>query len=50
MFHVAQSLANLIGDRPEVAPARDRVDRPHSRKEDVLADENARRVRQFGVA
>src|SRR6266852_5376094 len=48
MFHVSQSLANLIGDRPEVAPAGSGVDRPHSRKEDVLADANARRVRQVG--
>ena len=49
MFHVSQSLANLIGDRPEVAPAGSGVDRPHSRKEDVLADANARRVRRLAL-
>jgi hypothetical protein len=38
MCHVAQILADLIDNRPEVAPAGDGIDRSHLRKEDVFAD------------
>src|SRR4051812_37852940 len=47
---VMQRLADLLGNRAEIAPPGDRVYRPHSRQEDVIADPNARRVRQVGVA
>src|SRR4051794_22762380 len=48
--HIAQRLADLLGNRAEIASPGDRVHRPHPRQEDVVADPDARRVRQVGIA
>src|SRR5262249_12234714 len=48
--HIAQRLPNLLGDRAEIAAAADRVHWPHPGQEDVVADPDARRMRQIGVA
>jgi alkanesulfonate monooxygenase SsuD/methylene tetrahydromethanopterin reductase-like flavin-dependent oxidoreductase (luciferase family) len=48
--HIAQRLPDLLGDRAEIAAAADRVHRPHPGQEDVVADPDARRMRQIGVA
>src|SRR5436190_16757024 len=50
MRHIAQRLPDLLGDRAEIAATADRVHRPHPGQENILADPDARRMRQVGVA
>ena len=50
MLHVAERGAHLVRDRAMPALARDRIDRPHTGEEDVIADTYAGHVRQVGAS